>query len=869
MKHCIRFFLAVVLMLSLFALASCGTTPDEPKPAEYDVTVYSYDGTSTVVKVSHGEMPPLPVYDGPVYWEDEKLVFTGWNREPEPVTIDMAFVPIFERTPRASYEITWLFEGDNALVTTVKEGAIPTPPEAIGASYETNIAHYDLKGFSPALTAAFANADYTAEYTETLFSFEIVFSVNGQETKQTLLARETPTYTGSTDKPADDRYSYVFAGWDHPIEQVCRDMKYTAVYTQISPDKHAFAFSDEMLAIAYGTGTVNYDVGNGQKTGPWNAMTSLFYLLLEERSTPGIVPVREAILRQLRGLIVPESEPDMAGGPNWSFATCTAALALAKSTPSIWSQLTEDEVARLDLIMRCFLYTSAWQMNDVNDYRTTTTMNGNFNKGWNPNYRFAALVPMFAARVYFGSVEAVDELLLNFDCEKTIAELDAFGFKNAKTSFTRASKELLENGGVAYNSAGVAMGSGKGIRAKFTYKNKTLDDFAAIFHEEMHFNYSGGKVVSRVPDSDPKAYIVTGKTSPMEGKLGMYLELNGGDAGGVRSSASYSMADWHMSTTLMVLMMETGMYSLSEMPAKLVNYMHVGNTDLLFKLHEGYQNYSNGKASDVFKFGGYSLPALIEDIWLNHIAVLAPMPEVDAYLLHYNVNGAITDRSSATDSVVLATDILPEGYVWFDGKTFYRGGHDYKLPADEVTLTAVPGAIDGETAVHLGSKTDVLKLAQGATVDAQNSYLTSALYEGWIVLDITLSKDGNYDLPNAFNIQYKHTGATNPATALLSGDKSGVYVTENGQTVRIADYDQNNALAVTVLYHTKTGKIVYYKKTATGYEKILERISANEQGTAGRIFYIYMSKNQADTEKHLTFSVSVYQHIYDSSLIAD
>ena len=83
---------------------------------------------------------------------------------------------------------------------------------------------------------------------------------------------------------------------------------------------------------------------------------SLLYLLLVEKYRPGVVgangdTVMDKIMSHIRNLLLPGNEPSMHCGPYWGYPVTSAAIALAKTIPSVWGQLTADQIERFDEIM--------------------------------------------------------------------------------------------------------------------------------------------------------------------------------------------------------------------------------------------------------------------------------------------------------------------------------------------------------------------------------------------------------------------------------------------------------------------------------------------------------------------------------------
>ena len=385
---------------------------------------------------------------------------------------------------------------------------------------------------------------------------------------------------------------------------------------QIKLPESVVSFCLEQGLTNYGA---EYAIGrNGQKTGPFNGTTATFLLLVEHRADPENAAVKARILEQLISVSRGGNEPHVSLGSEWSPANFTSMIALASKTPSIWLSLDEDTRDRLDFLMRCMTYAAAFATNDCNDYLTTLEMTANYRKTWNPNYRFTNVVPMIAAGIYFGSAEAVDEILLAFDHKATLAACEKYGFVNLHRILSIPTTELLEKGGTAYGASGNALGEGLGVKQKYLYNQNSLDHPERILNDLLTFNFKGGAVNSGYEDKEgnPLAFIRSGKTSPYEGMIGMYFELGGDDAYGIRSSAGYSLADFNLSTVALLLLLVLDKYDLSrDMERELMNKIWVGNHDLIFKLDEGYMGYANGRQTGFIATSGYAANTALKTLW--------------------------------------------------------------------------------------------------------------------------------------------------------------------------------------------------------------------------------------------------------------
>ena len=92
-------------------------------------------------------------------------------------------------------------------------------------------------------------------------TYEVTWVVGENELNETYKEGETPYFKFSTNIPSDDKYSYVFVGWDKTIKKVTKDITYTAVYTKTEIKVEgtytvSWKIGDNVFAEAYKEGEI-------------------------------------------------------------------------------------------------------------------------------------------------------------------------------------------------------------------------------------------------------------------------------------------------------------------------------------------------------------------------------------------------------------------------------------------------------------------------------------------------------------------------------------------------------------------------------------------------------------------------------------
>ncbi len=209
----------------------------EEKQIEYAITWKDYDGTVLRVDSLHyGETPSYgeePKKEGNAEYN---YAFSGWYPEIEKVTCDATYIAQYEGITN-SYEITWKNYDETILaVDVVKYGETPlytgeTPKKSSDTQY-----NYVFSGWDPLPDIVTSNATYTAQYVSNVNTYEITWkNYDGSILETDILPYGSiPSYRGDTPaKEHDEKYSYVFSGWDNLPTEVTGDATYTACYDRV------------------------------------------------------------------------------------------------------------------------------------------------------------------------------------------------------------------------------------------------------------------------------------------------------------------------------------------------------------------------------------------------------------------------------------------------------------------------------------------------------------------------------------------------------------------------------------------------------------------------------------------------------------
>ena len=253
----------------------------------YTVTWKNWDDTvlETDENVGYGT---TPIYNGetPTKPADAQYTytFTGWVPVVSAVTGDITYTAVFSKALN-KYTITW--KNGNIVLKTeqVDYGNMPiysgeTPVKDGDAQYS-----YTFTGWTPEITAVTGDAEYTAVFEQKVNTYTVTWKNGENILKQDKLEYgETPAYEGEAPvKEADEKYNYIFAGWEPEISPVEADITYNAkfnaeerVFYTITFDANGGAGSMEPQIIEKGNSAILsgnlFNRNDGYGFAGWNTV---------------------------------------------------------------------------------------------------------------------------------------------------------------------------------------------------------------------------------------------------------------------------------------------------------------------------------------------------------------------------------------------------------------------------------------------------------------------------------------------------------------------------------------------------------------------------------------------------------------------
>lgn len=375
---------------------------------------------------------------------------------------------------------------------------------------------------------------------------------------------------------------------------------------------------EEQLNIAL---SANMKNNHDQGLSSLNNVCKLLFLICHEYNRFEKIQVHEFIekpeisnkIKEHINVFIKEGyEPSFTLGPIWWQAVLCECFALIKHSPALWSLFDEDEKNRITQLMKMYAYMWNFGCNDNNNYGTGWNLAGNYGKWRGPNYRLSNNLLILFIIDFFGGIDNVNDLFLNFDYDNELKKLKEYNFKNALFAWITptfkdendiiryGAKDLLEKGGDAYIADTTygfqnyyKRGSGQGVKIPIAYHDSIP---YGIIHALYNNCFSGGPCISSVtvPNTDYECKIKDDTLSPVEGQEGMMLEFNMiNDGLGLRSSLLHCITDFLLVSGMVVACWFLRISKLQVY--KNYKKIQVGITDFLYKYSHGYKSWCLGR----------------------------------------------------------------------------------------------------------------------------------------------------------------------------------------------------------------------------------------------------------------------------------
>ena len=315
------------------------------------------------------------------------------------------------------------------------------------------------------------------------------------------------------------------------------------------------------------------------------------------------------------------------------------AIVLAKNTPEIWSELTPEEINKLDWLMRAFAVAGNYNNNYKNLPSACIYQTYGIGKLWNPNHNDGYVGIMMACYYYFGGAEAVNDILANFKYDEYIAMFRKLHFNNIEETWTAAGtkrypkgknegfmKDLLED---PDGTMQLDKKNGKvyGARMPFVFGSPPRGIERVPYEPLKLYRAVNGWMFSNVVTNVSRsgaAYILGNGSSPMLGKFGMCREFQITDGFapnvGERSDAQYCWWGWMMHQIMVSGLMALDKWPKDDAMKDQEQRMFVGSEDLIYKLHKGYHSFSKGEPNEHhdYKLTGQGYWIML-DVWDNYV----------------------------------------------------------------------------------------------------------------------------------------------------------------------------------------------------------------------------------------------------------
>ena len=359
-----------------------------------------------------------------------------------------------------------------------------------------------------------------------------------------------------------------------------------------------------------------YDMAGGAHTNSGNISGLL--LVQSLASYLGNPKDDDSFIKQIRFMLEGPNTISANGGyPAQHETIFLSSLVVARETPSIWKQFTDEEKKKIDLLFKAHLVGNAFTTSDQTNPKgagNPFSMDGSTNqhRDWNANYREGMIGGLILGAIWLGPKEA-QAFLDKYDHVKFTEQLKAAGLTNTYEIFTWKTLKPESNAPTPELVNEALHG--------FLYKGKDITDPMDLFLGLSVFTYGGivSAGLNKGEGKDGGGVIAQNADKlPNVGKKGMLMEFAGLDGKGARSSIYYCYTGFRPNLAKQIALMVTGHLDYSHPKWKEVfDQIRIGNEDLFFKLTEGYYDYSHGnpapKPITIESKGGDTI--MMRDLW--------------------------------------------------------------------------------------------------------------------------------------------------------------------------------------------------------------------------------------------------------------
>lgn len=246
----------------------------------YTIVFQNYD--DTLLQSTSVEYGIMPEYIGAIPTKASTVefnyTFSGWSPAVTEVIGAVIYTATFNSTVRTypapviTYTITWNVEGTTSTIS-VSSGAMPSYGSTTPTKASTSEFDYTFRGWSPAITAATANAAYTAQFNSVTRNYTITWDIEGVTSTTSVAYGATPSYGSIPAKSGTANYYYEFDCWSPDIATVTGAATYTAQFNPVSKGLErlnpiTIQLSTSITAVINGS-EEKYD----DKNGKWYCFT--------------------------------------------------------------------------------------------------------------------------------------------------------------------------------------------------------------------------------------------------------------------------------------------------------------------------------------------------------------------------------------------------------------------------------------------------------------------------------------------------------------------------------------------------------------------------------------------------------------------